>query len=61
MTRIRLQNAALEAEIDAQGAKVVRLIFRSHQSPVLHENPAGAMFPMLPLANRVAGNRFLLR
>lgn len=61
MTFIRLQNAALEADIDAQGAKVVRLIFRPLQLAVLHENPAGGMFPMLPLANRVAGNRFMFQ
>ena len=28
---------------------------------MLYENPAGGMFPMLPMANRVAGNRFIFQ
>lgn len=58
MTQIRLQTEQLEAMIDPQGGKVLRLNFRPLGLPVLYENPAGGLFPMLPVANRVAGNRF---
>lgn len=61
MTQIRLLSAELEATIDPQGGKVLRLISRPQGLPVLYENPAGGLFPMLPVANRVAGNRFIFQ
>lgn len=61
MTQIRLQSAELEATIDTRGGKVLRLFSRPLGLPVLYENPAGGLFPMLPVANRVAGNRFLFQ
>ena len=56
-----LENAHLRMRVDPQGGKVQSLFSRRHQTPVLHENPAGGLFPMVPLANRVAGNRFSFR
>ncbi|TDQ19968.1 galactose mutarotase-like enzyme [Raoultella sp. BIGb0149] len=56
-----LENAHLQMRVDPQGGKVQSLFSRRHQTPVLHENPAGGLFPMVPLANRVAGNRFSFR
>lgn len=61
MTPIVLQNSALTAHIDPNGAKVQRLTSRLLQRSVLYENAAGGLFPMLPLANRVAGNRFVFQ
>ncbi len=58
MNPLHLHNDALEADIDLQGGRVLRLRTRELSLPVLHENASGGMFPMLPLANRVAGNRF---
>lgn len=56
-----LENAHLRMRVDPQGGKVQNLFSRQYQAPVLYENPAGGMFPMVPLANRVAGNRFPFR
>jgi aldose 1-epimerase len=54
-----LENAHLRMRVSSLGGKVQSLFSRQYQAPVLYENPAGGMFPMLPLANRVAGNRFI--
>ena len=54
-----LENAHLRMCVSSLGGKVQSLFSRQYQAPVLYENPAGGMFPMLPLANRVAGNRFI--
>ncbi|PJX30805.1 aldose 1-epimerase, partial [Klebsiella sp. A-Nf5] len=47
-----LENAHLRMRISSLGGKVQSLFSRQHQAPVLYDNPAGGMFPMLPLANR---------
>ncbi|EQA9596187.1 aldose 1-epimerase, partial [Klebsiella pneumoniae] len=49
-----LENAHLRMCVSSLGGKVQSLFSRQYQAPVLYENPAGGMFPMLPLANRVA-------
>jgi hypothetical protein len=56
-----LENAHLRMRVASLGGKVQSLFSRQYQAPVLYENPAGGMFPMLPLANRVAGNRFIFQ
>jgi galactose mutarotase-like enzyme len=56
-----LENAHLRMRVASLGGKVQSLYSRHYQAPVLYENPAGGMFPMLPLANRVAGNRFIFQ
>ncbi|QNK07934.1 aldose 1-epimerase [Enterobacter sp. JUb54] len=59
MTQVlMLENAHLRMRVSTLGGKVQSLFSSRYQVPVLYENPAGGMFPMLPLANRVAGNRF---
>lgn len=56
-----LENAHLRMRVDPQGGVVQRLYSLTHQRPVL-QDPTGmsALFPMLPLANRVAENHFSL-
>lgn len=56
-----LENAHLRMRVDPQGGVVQQLFSLAHQRPVL-QDPTGtsALFPMLPLANRVAENRFSL-
>jgi galactose mutarotase-like enzyme len=56
-----LENAHLRMRVSPLGGKVQSLFSRQYQAPVLYENSAGGMFPMLPLANRVAGNRFIFQ
>ncbi|HHG8771769.1 TPA: aldose 1-epimerase [Raoultella planticola] len=56
-----VENAHLRMRVDSLGGKVQSLFSHQHQSAVLYNNPAGGMFPMLPLANRVAGNQFLFQ
>lgn len=56
-----LENAHLRMCVSSLGGKVQSLFSRQYQAPVLYENPAGGMFPMLPMANRVAGNRFIFQ
>ncbi|AIJ07118.1 Aldose 1-epimerase [Edwardsiella anguillarum] len=59
---ITLENAYLQMRVDPQGGRVLSLFSRTFQRPVLYEAAEpGALFPMLPLANRVAGNRFWLQ
>ncbi|EHR8838381.1 aldose 1-epimerase [Shigella flexneri] len=61
MNRLHIQNGLLEADVDLDGGRVLHLNSRPFSLPVLHENPAGGVFPMLPLANRVASNRFIFQ
>lgn len=66
MTIITLENAHLRMRVTPQGGRVLSLASRRFGLPVLRagtgEQPGEcALFPMLPLANRVAGNRFMFR
>ncbi len=54
-----LENAHLQMRVNSLGGKVQSLFSRQCQIPVLYDNPAGGMFPMIPMANRVSDNRFL--
>lgn len=63
---LTLQNAHLRMCVDPQGGALLSLDSLCHQRPVLRagggQRPGDCgLFPMLPVANRVAGNRFLLR
>lgn len=63
---LRLENAYLRAAIAAQGGAVLSLDSLEFHQPVLRpgqgKTPGDCgLFPMLPLANRVQGNRFTLR
>lgn len=53
-----LQNAHLRMRVDPQGGGLRELYSVAHCRPVLWDGGESALFPMLPLANRVAGNRF---
>lgn len=57
-----LENAHLRMRVDPQGGAIEQLDSTRFSRPVLRA-PEGqpSLFPMLPLANRVAGNRFLLQ
>ncbi|MBB1201902.1 aldose 1-epimerase [Enterobacteriaceae bacterium 89] len=62
---IVLENAHLRMRVSAQGGAVLSLDSLDFQQPVLRAGKGKApgdcgLFPMLPLANRVAGNRFVL-
>lgn len=59
MATLLLENEYLSLEVAPQGATILRLDSLTHQQPVLYAGDK-ALFPMLPLANRVAGNRFPL-
>ncbi|WP_279048117.1 aldose 1-epimerase [Cedecea davisae] len=59
MDILRLQNASLSLTVAPQGASVFSFESLKHNKPVFY--PAEpALFPMLPLANRVEGNQFRL-
>lgn len=59
MDALHLQNAFLRLTVAPQGASVISFESLRHGKPIFHPaNPA--LFPMLPLANRVAGNAFHL-
>lgn len=59
---LTLQNAHLRMRVDPQGGRLLTLFSLPHQQPVLYTGDgAGGLFPMLPVANRVAGNRFSQR
>ncbi len=65
METLALENAHLRMRISPQGAAVLSLDSLKYQQPVLRAGDGKApgdcgLFPMLPLANRVEGNRFLL-
>lgn len=62
---LTLQNAHLRMCVDPQGGSLLSLVSLQHQQPVLREGQGKkpgdcGLFPMLPVANRVADNRFLL-
>lgn len=44
-----MENAHLRMCVSSLGGKVQSLFSRQYQAPVLYENPAGGMFPMLPM------------
>jgi len=59
MATLLLENEYLSLEVVPQGATILRLDSLTHQQPVLYAGEK-ALFPMLPLANRVVGNSFQL-
>ena len=63
---LTLQNAHLRMCVDSQGGSLLSLVSLQHQQAILREGHGQqpgdcGLFPMLPVANRVAGNRFMLR
>lgn len=59
MDAFLLENEHLRLTVAPQGAAILSLESLTHQQPVLYAGKK-ALFPMLPLANRVAGNAFML-
>lgn len=59
MKSLLLENDYLRLTVAPQGAAILSLDSLMHHQPVLYAGEK-ALFPMLPLANRVAGNAFLL-
>ncbi|TNV20150.1 aldose 1-epimerase [Buttiauxella sp. B2] len=59
MQSLVLENNHLRLTVAPQGAAVLSLESLTHQQPVFNAGEK-AQFPMLPLANRVAGNTFQL-
>lgn len=62
-TSLTLHNAHLRMRVDPQGGALLSLFSLQHQQPILRAGEgrtAGdcGLFPMLPVANRVAGNGF---
>jgi len=55
-----LENDFLRVNVAPQGAAILSLDALDYQQPILLAGDK-ALFPMLPLANRVAGNRFTLQ
>lgn len=53
-----IENAHLRMRVNPQGGGLQGLDSLTHGRPVLWDGGDSALFPMLPLANRVAGNRF---
>ncbi|MDM2736794.1 aldose 1-epimerase [Citrobacter sp. Ct235] len=65
-TPLTLNNAHLRMRVDPQGGRLLALFSLQHQQPVLRAGEEksvgeGGLFPMLPIANRVADNRFSQR
>ncbi|HAT8011743.1 aldose 1-epimerase [Citrobacter rodentium NBRC 105723 = DSM 16636] len=63
MAALTLANAHLRMRVDPQGGALLALFSLQHQQPVLRAGEGAeagecGLFPMLPVANRVAGNRF---
>ncbi|MEB6378712.1 aldose 1-epimerase [Leclercia adecarboxylata] len=58
MDSLLLQNAHLRMRVNPQGGGLQELFSLVCGQPVLWDGGDSALFPMLPLANRVAGNRF---
>lgn len=63
---LTLENAHLRMCVDPQGGTLLELVSLRHRQPVLYPGTGaapgdGGLFPMVPLANRVAGNRFMQR
>jgi len=59
MENIVLENDFLRVTVAPEGAAILSLDSLKYQQPILLAGDR-ALFPMLPLANRVAGNRFTL-
>lgn len=59
METLLLENEFLRLTVAPQGAAILSLDSKQHQQPILYAGDK-ALFPMLPLANRVAGNTFIL-
>ncbi|WP_312078580.1 aldose 1-epimerase [Leclercia sp.] len=53
-----IENAHLRMRVNPQGGGLQELFSLTHGQPVLWDEGESALFPMVPLANRVAGNRF---
>ena len=58
MELLLLENAHLRMRVNPQGGGLQDLFSLSCGKAVLWDGGDSALFPMLPLANRVAGNRF---
>lgn len=58
MDLLLIENAHLRMRVNPQGGGLQGLISVPHGQPVLWEGGDSALFPMVPLANRVAGNGF---
>ncbi len=58
MDLLLIENAHLRMRVNPQGGGLQALFSLACGQPVLWEGGDSALFPMLPLANRVAGNRF---
>lgn len=63
---LTLHNAHFRMRVDPQGGALLALFSLQHQQPVLRAGEGktagdGGLFPMLPVVNRVAGNRFCQR
>jgi aldose 1-epimerase len=59
MESLKLENEHLRLTVAPQGAAILSLDSLKHRQPILYAGEK-ALFPMLPLANRVAGNCFRL-
>jgi len=59
METLLLENEFLRLTVAPQGAAILSLDSLEHQQAILYGGEK-ALFPMLPLANRVAGNSFTL-
>lgn len=58
MDLLLIENAHLRMRVNPQGGGLQELFSLTHGQPVLWDEGESALFPMVPLANRVAGNRF---
>lgn len=58
MDLLLIENAHLRMRVNPQGGGLQELFSHTHGQPVLWDEGDSALFPMVPLANRVAGNRF---
>ncbi len=61
MELLLIENAHLRMRVNPQGGGLQELFSFTHGQPVLWDEGDSALFPMVPLANRVAGNRFAFR
>lgn len=58
METLLIENAHLRMRVNPQGGGLQELFSLTCGQPVLWDGGGSALFPMVPLANRVAGNRF---
>ena len=58
METLLIENAHLRMRVNPQGGGLQELFSLTCGQPVLWDGGDSALFPMVPLANRVAGNRF---